>query len=68
MGKPAQALERYTVMPTPERIERNRAAVALIEGWFHDESGHDEAIFPELKRAMEDTQRTLSARPPFDAD
>lgn len=38
---------------TPETIrERNRRALALIEEWMADESGYDEAVWPEIKAAL----------------
>lgn len=68
MGKPATTTNRHAVTPTSEDMERNRAAMALVESWLRDESGYDESVFPELKRALEESRRALGARPPFDAD
>lgn len=38
---------------TPESIrERNRQTLALLEEWAADESGYDEAVWPEIKAAL----------------
>lgn len=38
---------------TTESIrERNRRGLALLEEWMADESGYDEAVWPEIKAAL----------------
>ncbi len=34
--------------------ERNQAALKLLKQWQADESGYDEAVWPELKKALEE--------------
>ena len=31
----------------------NRAAIALFDKWMRDDSGYDEAVWPEIKAALE---------------
>ncbi len=58
----------HEVTPTEDTLQRNRAAEALIRAWLADESGYDEATFPELKRALEQSRQAVGARSPFDAE
>lgn len=49
--------------PDDEIRERNRAAEALIREWLADESGYDEATWPELAEALDRSRRAVGARP-----
>ena len=68
MGTPAAIPNQHEVTPTEDTLQRNRAAEALIRAWLADESGYDEATFPELKRALEQSRQAVGARSPFDAE
>ncbi|GMV12833.1 MAG: hypothetical protein HS104_09085 [Polyangiaceae bacterium] len=43
--------------------ERNRLAEALIREWLADESGYDEATWPELVEALDESRRAVGAGP-----
>ena len=47
-------------------IERNQAAIKLIESWLKDDSGYDEETFPKLKEALEESRKAVSVRYLFD--
>jgi hypothetical protein len=49
--------------PADEMRERNRAAEALIREWLADESGYDEATWPELVEALDQSRRAVGAGP-----
>lgn len=49
--------------PDDEIRERNRAAEALIRAWLADESGYDEATWPELVEALDQSRRAVGAGP-----
>ncbi len=34
-------------------MARNRAAIRLLDEWLADESGYDEATWPQLKAALQ---------------
>ena len=34
--------------------KRNRAALGLLEEWLADDTGYDERVWPELKKALEE--------------
>lgn len=36
----------------PLRPSRPEAVIALLDQWLRDESGYDEATWPELKKAL----------------
>ncbi len=36
--------------------QRYRKAVALVEDWLNDESGHDERIWPLLEEELQDNR------------
>ena len=63
MGKPAKD---YSDESREALIERNQAAIKLIEGWLKDDSGYDEETFPKLKEALKESRKAVSARSPFD--
>jgi hypothetical protein len=42
---------------------KNRVAISLLQNWLADESGYDEAVWPRVKRAIE--EHRLSERPRF---
>jgi hypothetical protein len=44
---------------TPEQKER---AIALLNEWMEDESGYDEAAWPELKEALNRERDAVGAR------
>jgi hypothetical protein len=44
---------------TPEQRER---AIALLNEWMEDESGYDEAAWPELKEALNRERDAVGAR------
>lgn len=46
-----------------ETPERNRAAEALIREWLEDESGYDEATWPEVVGALDQSRRAVGAGP-----
>lgn len=66
MGKPATNDTIYSDESREALIERNQAAIKLIEGWLNDDSGYDEETFPKLKEALEESREAVSARSPFD--
>ena len=66
MGKPAKNDKIYSDESREALIERNQAAIKLIEGWLNDDSGYDEETFPKLKEALEESREAVSARSPFD--
>jgi hypothetical protein len=37
----------------PRRRTRPEAVIALLDEWLKDESGYDEATWPELKQALD---------------
>lgn len=39
---------------TQEQKQKNKDAIALIQKWLDDNSGYDEAVWPEIKKAMEE--------------
>lgn len=55
-------------METDETSRRNRAAEALIRAWLADESGYDEATWPELEAALEQSRQAVGARSPFNSE
>ena len=40
----------------PRKKQDKRAAQQLLREWLEDESGYDEATWPELKRALNDNR------------
>ena len=68
MASTAAVQDHHAVAVTENVIERNRKAITLIRRWLDDTSGYDEETFPQLKEALEESRKALSARPPFDAD
>jgi hypothetical protein len=51
---------------TPESLVRVKARklTKLLDTWLADESGYDERVWPQLKKAIEENR--LSSRKPFD--
>ena len=42
------------ILPDAQRLrQRNARARRLLHGWLMDESGYDEATWPDLKEALE---------------
>lgn len=66
MGKPAIDDTIHSDESKEALIERNQAAIKLIEGWLNDDSGYDEETFPKLKEALEENRKAVSARFLFD--
>lgn len=54
--------------PADEIRERNQKAEALIREWLADESGYDEATWPELEAALKQSRQAVGARSPFDSE
>ena len=48
---------------TPEQKER---VIAMLDEWMNDESGYDEAAWPELKAALNRERDAVGARRLFD--
>ena len=49
---------------SPLRPSQPEAVIALLDRWLEDESGYDEATWPELKEALD--RDRLSERKLFD--
>lgn len=68
-------LEQARQLPPDERmklltiLEQERRAVRLeqvLDEWLDDDSGYDEAVWPELEEALEQTRADLGMRKLFD--
>jgi hypothetical protein len=57
--------EPSVVLPKESAEERAEALRALFAEWLADESGYDEETFPQLKAALEETRKSVSAQPLF---
>jgi hypothetical protein len=44
---------------TPEQRDK---AIAMLDEWMNDESGYDEATWPELKEALNREREAVGAR------
>jgi excisionase family DNA binding protein len=56
-----------TDIPSQQRADRDARAqrvIRLLDEWMADESGHDEAVWPQLKQVLE--QDRVSSRRLFD--
>ena len=61
---PLEDQARLTAILARERVRR---LAAILDEWATDESGYDEAAWPELKVALEETRRQSGAERLFDA-
>jgi len=57
--KPTSDRQSLLKPMTPEQRER---AIALLNEWMEDESGYDEAAWPELKKALNRERDAVGAR------
>lgn len=57
--KPIDVQKSLLKPMTPEQRER---AIALLNEWMEDESGYDEAAWPELKEALNRERDAVGAR------
>jgi hypothetical protein len=46
----------------PLTAEQKDKAIAMLDEWMHDESGYDEAAWPELKEALNRERDLVGAR------
>jgi hypothetical protein len=46
----------------PLTAEQKDRAIAMLDEWMHDESGYDEAAWPELKEALNRERDLVGAR------
>lgn len=44
------------------RLGNNAAAIALLEEWLEDTSGYDEAVWPQVKTAIEENRLSTRTR------
>ena len=65
MAEPAQDLD---LALEADRRRRNSAALALFDEWAADESGYDEETWPQVKKALDTTRRSVGARLLFPDD
>lgn len=49
----------------PLTAEQKDRAIAMLNEWMHDESGYDEAAWPELKEALNRERDAVGARQLF---
>jgi hypothetical protein len=54
--RPSEASEQT------ERIQRNLAAIKLLEEWLADESGYDEKVWPVVRKAIEENRASYRSR------
>lgn len=45
----------------PLSLERQNRAIALLDEWMADESGYDEATWPELRKALNCNREAIGA-------
>lgn len=45
-----------------ERMQRNLAAIKLLEEWLADESGYDERVWPVVRKAIEENRASYRSR------
>jgi hypothetical protein len=50
----------------PLTAEQKERAIAMLQEWCDDESGYDEAAWPELKEALNRERDAVGARRLFD--
>ncbi len=50
----------------PLSLERRNRAIALLDEWMADESGYDEATWPELRKALNCNREAIGAERLFD--
>jgi hypothetical protein len=50
----------------PLTAEQKDRAIAMLDEWMNDESGYDEAAWPELKEALNRERDAVGARRLFD--
>ena len=54
------------VLARTDRTPDDDPVVRLVEGWLADDSGYDEATWPDLKAALDRERAADAARPLFD--
>src|SRR5262249_54440364 len=48
--------------PSPFLTPKSRRLIKLIQSWLDDESGYDEETWPQLKKALEESQVSIGRR------
>lgn len=62
----SHAGEPYVVLPVESPEERIKALEELFAEWLADDTGYDAETLPQLKAALDETRKSVSARPLFD--
>jgi hypothetical protein len=63
---PITSTSNKKYVPEPLTAEQKDRAIALLDEWMNDESGYDEATWPELKEALNRERDAVGARRLFD--
>jgi hypothetical protein len=60
------AKEKLIDEPSKEELmRRNRAAIALVEGWMQEDPSYDKETFPLLRQALDESRSDVGARELF---
>lgn len=66
-------LDSPTALPNGAKVEvsvvlreRNRKAIEQLDRWLADDSGYDERVWPELKKALDENRVNSGERRHFD--
>jgi hypothetical protein len=47
------------------QMQRNRGAIALVEGWMQEDPTYDLETLPLLQKALDESRESVEARPLF---